>query len=173
MPVTASVYVHSPVDYRIVFARCAVLIGASARTRTGDDGSMIFTSTDQGELAWTWVEYGYDGPPLRTAAVPHTDRCDPGCPVQHAPACWIEAVFDAEDGYRDDYGGPGTLAQRLVTALGQWLDAQAVGWSWRAQGDPVLHHGHDGLAGLALLDEQQAGTLPAGPPETGHWRSGW
>ena len=71
MPVTTSVYIHNPVDYRIVFARCAVLIGASARTRTGDDGGMIFTTTDQGQLAWTWVEYGNDGPPLRTAAVPH------------------------------------------------------------------------------------------------------
>jgi hypothetical protein len=32
-----------------VFARCAMLIGASARTRTGDDGGMVFTTTDQGE----------------------------------------------------------------------------------------------------------------------------
>ena len=145
MPVTTSVYIHDPVDYRIVFARCAVLIGASARTRTGDDGGMIFTTTDQGQLAWTWVEYGNDGPPLRTAAVPHTAQCAPGC-RGHAPACWIEAVFDAAVAYRDDHGGPGTLHQRLVTALGEWLDDQAVRWSWRNHGDGILHSGHGGLA---------------------------
>jgi hypothetical protein len=152
MPVTTSVYIHDPVDYRIVFAKCAMLIGASARTRTGDDGGMIFTTTDQGQLAWTWVEYGNDGPPLRTAAVPHTAQHAPGCAGRHAPACWIEAVFDAEDGYRDDHGGPGALNQRLVTALGQWLDDQAVRWSWRTHDDGILHDGQDGLAGLAALD---------------------
>lgn len=152
MPVTTSVYIHDPVDYRIVFARCAVLIGASARTRTGDDGGMIFTSTDQGQLAWTWVEYGNDGPPLRTAAVPHTAQCPRDCAVQHAPACWIAAAFDAEDGYHDDHGGPGALNQRLVTGLGQWLDSQAVRWSWRAHDDGIIHAGQDGLARLALLD---------------------
>lgn len=153
MPVTTSIYIHDPVDYRIVFARCAVLIGASARTRTGDDSGMIFTSTDQGQLAWTWVEYGNDGPPLRTAALPHTAQCAPGCAAPHAPACWIEAAFDADDRYRDDHGGPGALNQRLVTALGQWLDAQAVRWSWRTHDHGTLHNGHDGLAEIARLDE--------------------
>jgi hypothetical protein len=70
---------------------------------------------------------------------------------QHAPACWIEAVFDTSDGYHDDHGGAGTLHQRLVTGLGQWLDAQAVRWSWRNHGDGILHDRHDGLAGLTLL----------------------
>jgi hypothetical protein len=55
--------------------------------------------------------------------------------------------------YRDDHGGPGTLHQRLVTDLGQWLDAQEVRWSWRNHSDGILHDHHDGLAGLALLDE--------------------
>jgi hypothetical protein len=127
MPVTTSVYIHDPVDYRIVFAKCTELTGAPARTRTSDDGSMISTDPDQSrQRAWTWVEYGYDGPPLRTAADPHTGQCAPGCRYQHAPACWIEAVFDTDDGYRDDHGGPGALHQRLLTGLGQWLDAQAV-----------------------------------------------
>jgi hypothetical protein len=27
MPVTTSVYIYDPVDYRIVFAKCAMLIG--------------------------------------------------------------------------------------------------------------------------------------------------
>lgn len=142
MPVTASVYIHDQVDYRIVFARCAVLTGVSARTRTGDDGSMAFTARDQGQLTRTWVEYGSGGPPLRTAAVPH------------APACWIEAVFDAEDGYR---GGPGALSQRLVTALGRRLDDQEARWSWRAGDDGILHDGPEGLAELAGLDGQPAG----------------
>jgi hypothetical protein len=152
MPVTTSVYIHDPVDYRIVFARCAVLLGTPARTRTSDDGGMLFTTTDQGQLAWTWVEYGNDGPPLRTAAVPHTAQCASGCTVRHAPACWIEAAFDAEDGYRDDHGGPGALNQRLVAALGQWLDDQEVRWSWRTHDDGILHDGRDGLAELAALD---------------------
>ena len=156
MPITTSVYIHDQVDYRIVFAKCVELLGVSARTRTGDDGSMVFTTTDQGQLAWTWVEYGYDGPPLRTTAVPHTAQCPPRCPVQHAPACWVEAVFDAEDDYRDDHGGPGALNQRLVTAMGQWLHAHAVNWSWRThQGDGVLHRARDGLAELAALDRER------------------
>lgn len=75
------------------------------------------------------------------------------CGYQHAPACWIEAVFDTGDGYRDDHGGAGTLHQRLVTGLGQWLDVQAVRWSWRNHGDGILHDQHDGLAELPLLDE--------------------
>jgi hypothetical protein len=86
-------------------------------------------------------------------AAPHTEHCAPDCGYQHAPACWIEAVFDTDDSYRDDHGGPGTLHQRLVTCLGQWLDAQAVRWSWRNHGDGIIHDHHDGLAGLALLDE--------------------
>ena len=61
------------------------------------------------------MEYGQEGPPLRTAQVPHNEHCDPGGGYQHAPACWIEAVFDTGDGYRDDHGGVGTLQQRLVT----------------------------------------------------------
>jgi hypothetical protein len=76
---------------------------------------MVFTTIDQGQLAWTWVEYGTDGPrwaPLRC----RTPRSAPRTAVQHAPACWIEAVFDTEDGYHDDHGGPGALHQRLVTA---------------------------------------------------------
>ena len=157
MPVTTSIYIHDPVDYRIVFARCAVLLGASSRTRTVDDGGMIFTTTDEGQLAWTWVEYGNDGPPLRTAAVPHTGQCAPHCAIQHAPACWIEAVFDAEDNYRDDHGGPTALHHRLVTGLGQWLDAETVRWSWRSHADGTLHDGQDGLAGLALLNGSPEG----------------
>ena len=154
MPVTTSVYIHDQVDYRIVFAKCVELLAVSARTRTGDDGSMVLTTTDRGQLAWTWVEYGYDGPPLRTAADPHTTQCPPNCPVQHAPACWVQAVFDVEDGYLDDHGGPNALNQRLVTAMGQWLDAQAISWSWRTQeGDGVLHRGWDGLAGPGALNK--------------------
>lgn len=152
MPVTTSVYIHDQVDYRIVFAKCVELLGASARTRTRDDGDMIFTRTDQGQLSWTWVEYGWDGPPLRAAADPHSERCSPDCAVQHATACWVQAVVDAEDGYRDEHGGPGALSHRFVTAMGQWLDAQGVSWSWRThQGDGVLHRGWDGLAGPALV----------------------
>lgn len=153
MPVTTTVYIHDPVDYGIVFAKCVELTGAPARTRTSDDGGMVSTAPGQGQRAWTWVEYGHDGPPLRTAAAPHTEHCAPDCGYQHAPACWIEAVFDTDDSYRDDHGGPGTLHQRLVTCLGQWLDAQAVRWSWRNHGDGIIHDHHDGLAGLALLDE--------------------
>src|SRR5260370_41741171 len=79
---------------------------------------MVSTDPGQGRCAWTWVEYGQDGPPLRTAQAAHTEHCAPGCGYQHAPACWIEAVFDSADGYRDDHGGPGTLHQRLPTDLG-------------------------------------------------------
>ncbi len=151
MPVTTTVYIHDPIDYRTVFAKCAELTEASAHTKTSDDGGMISTAPDQG--AWTWVEYGRGGPPLRTAAAPHTGHCAPDCAYQHAPACWIEAVVDTGDGYRDDHGGPGALHQRLVTGLGQWLDAQAVSWSWRNHGDGIIHNHRDGLKGLALLDE--------------------
>lgn len=70
---------------------------------------MISTDPDEGGSAWTWVEYGHDGPPPRTA------HCAPDCGYHHAPACWIEAVFDTGDGYR---GGPAALHQRLVTGLG-------------------------------------------------------
>lgn len=153
MPVTTTVYIHDPVDHTIVFAKCAELTGAPARTRTTDDGGMISTDPDEGGCAWTWVEYGHGGPPLRTAAAPHSGHCAPDCRCQHAPACWIEAVFDTGDGYRDDHGGPGALHQRLVTALGHWLDDQAVSWSWRNHTDGILHSHHDGLSGLAQLDE--------------------
>jgi hypothetical protein len=153
MPVTTTVYIHDQVDYRIVFAKCVELTGAPVRTRTSDRCGMVSTDPDQGQRAWTWVEYGQDGPPLRTDQAAHTEHCPPGCGYQHAPACWIEAVFDSADSYRDDHGGPGTLHQRLVTGLGQWLDAQEVRWSWRNHSDGILHDHHDGLAGLALLDE--------------------
>jgi hypothetical protein len=153
MPVTTTVYIHDQVDYRIVFAKCVELTGAPARTKTSDDGGMVSTGPDQGLCAWTWVEYGQGGPPLRTNPAPHNEHCAPGCGYEHAPACWIEAVFDTVDGYRDDHGGAGTLHQRLVTGLGQWLDAQAVRWSWRSHGDGILHDQHDGVAGLPLLDE--------------------
>ena len=72
------------------------------------------------------MEYGQDEPPLRTAQTPHNEHCDPGCGYQHAPACWIEAVLDTGDGYHDDHGGAGTLHQRLVTGLGQWLGEQSL-----------------------------------------------
>jgi hypothetical protein len=153
MPVTTTVYIHDQVDYRIVFAKCVELTGAPARTKTSDDDGMVSTGPDQGLCAWTWMEYGQGGPPLRTNPAPHNEHCAPGCGYEHAPACWIEAVFDTVDGYRDDHGGAGTLHQRLVTGLGQWLDAQAVRWSWRSHGDGILHDQHDGVAGLPLLDE--------------------
>ena len=66
MPVTTTVYIHDQVDYRIVFAKCVELTGAPARTRTSDRGGMVSTGPGQGQRAWTWVEYGQDGPPLRT-----------------------------------------------------------------------------------------------------------
>jgi hypothetical protein len=150
MPATTSVYLHDQADCRIVFAKCAELIEAPARTRTSDDGGMI-TTIDDGLCAWIWVEYRPDGP-LRTTPVPHSEHCDPGCRNQHAPACWMEAAFDTPDGYRDDHGGPGTLHQRLIASLGRWLDGQEIRWSWRNHGDGILHDRHNGLAAIPLLD---------------------
>jgi hypothetical protein len=154
VPVTTTVYIHDPVDYRTVFARCCELVGAPADMKPTQDRDWMSTGPDQGLCAWTWVEHGCDGPPLRTTQAPHTEHCDPGCGYQHAPACWIEAVFDTEDdGYRDEHGGAGTLHQRLVTSLGQWLDAREVRWSWRTHGNGTVHDRHVGLSALPLLDE--------------------
>jgi hypothetical protein len=141
MPVTTTVYIYDPVDHKRVFAKCAELTGAPAGAAPSDDGGMMFTDRDQGNRAWTWVEYGQDGSPLRTAAAPHTAHCAPVCGYQHAPACWIEAVFDTDDSYQDDHGGPEALHQQLVTRLGQWLDAQGIRWSWRNHGDGIIHDG--------------------------------
>jgi hypothetical protein len=65
MPVTTTVYIYDPVDYKRVFAKCAELTGAPAAATRSDDGGMVFTDLNQGSRAWTWVEYGQDGPPTR------------------------------------------------------------------------------------------------------------
>lgn len=150
MPVTTTVYIHDRADYRIVFARCAVLTGTPAQTPTSDHGGMISTSPDRYLYAWTWVEYGQDGLPLRATTAPHNQHCVPGCRFQHAPACWIEAAFDTSDSYRGD---PGTLHHRLITGLGQWLDTQAIKWSWRNHSEGILHDQHADLAGMPFIDQ--------------------
>jgi hypothetical protein len=155
MPIPTTVYIHDPVDYETVFARCCELVGAPAGMKPSRDRDWISTGPDEGGMrAWTWVEHGWDGPPLRAAQAPHTEHCGPDCSYQHAPACWLEAVFDtADDNYSDEHGGAGTLHQRLVTGLGQWLDAQAVAWSWRTHGNGIVHNRHEGLSTLPLLDK--------------------
>ena len=154
MPVTTTVYIHDPVDYKVVFTRCCELVGVPVGIKLVQDEDWISTDSNQDLCAWTWVEYGWEGPPLRTAQAPHTEHCNPDCRYQHAPACWIEAVFDtADDYYRDEYGGVGTLHRRLVTGLGHWLDTQAVGWSWRTHGNGIVYNRHDGLSTLPLLDQ--------------------
>ena len=90
IPVTTTVYIHDPADYKIVFAKCTELTAAPTRG-TSDDGGMISTVPDQNQRAWTWVEYGHDGPPLRATAATHAGHCAPDCGYQHTPACWIEA----------------------------------------------------------------------------------
>lgn len=52
MPVTTTAYIHNPVDYKIVFAKCTELTGAPARG-TSDDGGMISTVPYQSWHAWT------------------------------------------------------------------------------------------------------------------------
>jgi len=131
MPVTSLVYVHDAIDYASVFGRCVELAGGSQGTRNRDDGCMV-TTVDDDLLAWTWVEYSVDGspPPLRTVQ------------EHHAPPCWLEAAFDTSEEHDDALA----LHKRLVTGLGQWLDARGIRWSWRRDGDSVVHGRHDGLS---------------------------
>jgi hypothetical protein len=85
---------HDPVDYRIVFARCAVLTGTPARTRTSDDGSMVSTDPDpdQGQGQGQGVS-GHGWSRATTGR-----RCVPSAALHTAPSVFPRTATDGPAG---------------------------------------------------------------------------
>lgn len=59
----------------------------------------------------------------------------------------IEVSFDTAYSYRGDGGEScSDLHARILTALGQWLDARNLPWKWQNEYTSEWHDGYDGLA---------------------------
>lgn len=114
--------------------------------------------------AWLWLYYGADGP---FALHEHDKYCATEVggewghtqedvdrhaadiaadPTENGWAA-IEVSFDTAYGYRGDNGEScSDLHARLVTALGQWLDARGLPWKWQNEYTGEWFDRYDGLA---------------------------
>ena len=165
MTLNTRIYVHGPIDYREVFAKCDQLIGANGGTRFRDEPGVISNEPDQGLCAWLDVHHGDGGPYLKDPE-PCDEYCEPGCDFPHDPACWLVASFDTAYSYHGADGGCGDLHARIVAELGRWLDSKGITWSWRNEFTGDIHQGYDGLTdlgagGLEALEWFATEVLPA------------
>jgi hypothetical protein len=167
-----SVAIGVPTDVVELFQFCRVLVDtpdgapfdheACSDWRPGQ--RQILNHGGIGADAWLWIYYGADGP-----IPPHAH--DEFCSVElggkydttqeqiDEHAAWvaadptengwaaIEVTFDTAYSYRGDNGeGCSDLHARIVTALGQWLDAKGLPWKWQNEYSGEWFDRYDGLA---------------------------
>jgi len=167
MTLDTRIYVHDPIDYREVFAKCDQLIGAHEGIKFTDEPGCIANAPMQGLPGWLMLYHG-NGEPLREAG-DHAQYCDGEADECFTPCgvpCWLEVSLDTAYGYHGPEGRCGDLHARVVAELGRWLDGKGIRWSWRNEFTSEVHQGYEGLTelgagGLAALEWYATEALPA------------
>jgi hypothetical protein len=144
---TTSVAIGAPTDVLELFRFCRALLGVAEEVPFTHNASElsgcreIYNPGGIGAPAWLWIYYGADGPlPADT-----DEEADPADPL-NGWAC-IHVTFDTAYGYTGNGGEScSDLHARLLTALGDWLDARDLPWKWQDEYTGEWHDRFDGLA---------------------------
>jgi hypothetical protein len=142
MTLSTKVAIGKPYNVHEVFAFARTLIDTpngtpdawADREPYADGTKWMGNPSGLGLAAWLIVRYGVDGPMRH--------KCDEWCDdethewAQKHPDenGWAAIVvdFDTAYSYRGEDGETcSDLHARLVTALGQWLDAKGLPWKWQ------------------------------------------
>ncbi|MBN9791269.1 hypothetical protein DMP17_22060 [Pseudonocardia sp. TMWB2A] len=170
MTLSTNVAIGKPHNVREVFEFCRGLLGTPDGTPVREGAGYLDERTKRignpigiGLPALLDITYGPDGP--------LTHRCDRFCstelggefdttqeqiddhtryvaesPTQNGWAAMI-VDFDTAYGWRGEGGETcSDLHARLVTALGQWLDARGLPWKWQNEYTGEWFDRYDGLA---------------------------
>jgi hypothetical protein len=175
MTLNTKVAVGKPTDVRKIFDFCNQLLNAPGTVEwsEGDcDGhragqSEIYNRPMQGLPAWLWIYHGsrvhehdewcdsevgpakWDDTGQHVVTQDEVDQHVAEVAADPTMNGWaaIEVTFDTAYGYRGDGGEScSDLHARLLTALGQWLDARDLPWKWQNEFTGEWHDGIDGLA---------------------------
>lgn len=170
MTLDTSVVIGAPTDVMELFQFCRTLLGTLEGTPfTHNEASdhrpgqrQIFNPGGIGLPAWLWIYYGADGPipkhqhdkwcASEVGGEWDHDQEDVDSHAAHIASDptengWavIEVTFDTAYGYRENGESCSDLHARLVTALGQWLDAKGLPWKWQNEYTGEWFDGYDGL----------------------------
>jgi hypothetical protein len=142
------VAIGAPTDVRELFAFCQRLVDTPSGVDAQVNERSIGNPPGIGADAWLIVYHGGDGPlPVHEhdkwcatelgGEWNHTQEdIDEHASVANDPTenGWavIEVSFDTAYGYKGPSGEScSDLHARIVTALGQWLDAKGLPWKWK------------------------------------------
>jgi hypothetical protein len=163
MTLDTRMYVHDEVSPHALFHELRRLLGATDAHPIEDRDVSHYYGAGTWEVghpigiglpALCGIYYRQDGPYVSAdAASGCSEDCDPGDGYHyHKPAMWCEVSMDTAYGYRDAQGrNCGGLHASFVAALGEWLDARGVRWSWVNEYNGKVFTGDERYSSLLAL----------------------
>jgi hypothetical protein len=138
MTLSTKVAILAPTDAREIFDFLRPLVETPDSVEPEIRENAILNPPGIGASAWLWVHHG---PENGAQVMPRSEDCDSededdreyyrGSP-RYNGTTHVLVDFDTTYGYQGDGGEScSDLHARLVTALGQWLDARGVPWKWQ------------------------------------------
>lgn len=157
MTLDTRIFIRGEVDTPQLFGFCNSLIsGGRTGIRSCTEEDMLSNEPCQGLDAWLMLHQAGWGHAWLVPEGGHYRYCSPedyeegdGDPHDRCFPTFCEVSFDTAYSYQGPDGeGCGELHARLVTQLGQWLDAQGILWSWQNEFTGEVFERYEGLGEL-------------------------